>query len=285
MIDLNKLLLISQENMLFPVDNINNLLNHLGLVMPLINTLPNVTFFVKDRNAKYLLANENLAKRCKVDQPNGVIGKTAEDIFHADLGQSYSSQDYLVMQKKISVINKLELHLYKAGLLGWCLTTKVPIFDTNNQVIGVAGISVDLQDEKSVSPKLNGQLGRVEHYISQHFDTAIKITTLSEISGLSLSQLNRQFKTVFHITPQQYIQKKRLEHAIELLEEDYSITDISIKCAYADHSAFCRKFKELTNMTPSQFKRMRSTIDNNKHNDNKNIDNKAVNKWDMAYSI
>lgn len=45
MINLNKLLLISQENMLFPVDNIEILLNHLGLVMPLINTLPNVTFF------------------------------------------------------------------------------------------------------------------------------------------------------------------------------------------------------------------------------------------------
>lgn len=47
MINLNKLLLISQENMLFPVDNIEILLNHLGLVMPLINTLPNVTFLLK----------------------------------------------------------------------------------------------------------------------------------------------------------------------------------------------------------------------------------------------
>lgn len=260
MINLNKLLLISQENMLFPVDNIEILLNHLGLVMPLINTLPNVTFFVKDCDAKYLLANENLAKRCKIKSIDGVIGKRAEDIFHSELGGSYSSQDYLVMQKKISVINKLELHLYKVGLLGWCVTTKVPIFNTRNQVIGVAGISVDLQDEKSVSPKLNKQLSQVEHYISQYFDTPIKITTLADISGLSLSQLNRQFKAIFHITPQQYIQKKRLEHAIELLEEDYSITEISIKCAYADHSAFCRKFKEMTTMTPSQFKRIRLAI-------------------------
>ncbi|MBP6121219.1 MULTISPECIES: helix-turn-helix domain-containing protein [Providencia] len=260
MINLNKLLLISQENMLFPVDNINTFLNHLGLVMPLINALPNVTFFVKDRRAKYLLANENLAKRCKIDTVTEVIGKSAEDIFHVDLGQSYSSQDYLVMQKKISVINKLELHLYKAGMLGWCLTTKVPIFNTRNQVIGVAGISVDLQDEKSVSQKLNNQLSKVERFISEHFDSAIKITTLANISGLSLSQLNRQFKAVFQITPQQYIQKKRLEHAIELLEENYSITEISIKCAYADHSAFCRKFKEMTTMTPSQFKRMRANI-------------------------
>ncbi len=85
MINLNKLLLISQENMLFPVDNIDTLLNHLGLVMPLINTLPNVTFFVKDHNAKYLLANDNLATRCKIEHVNHVVGKSAEDIFHSEL--------------------------------------------------------------------------------------------------------------------------------------------------------------------------------------------------------
>lgn len=100
MIDLNKLLLISQENMLFPVDNINNLLNHLGLVMPLINTLPNVTFFVKDRNAKYLLANDNLAKRCKVDQRNGVIGKTAEDIFTRIWGRVIALKIIWLCRKK-----------------------------------------------------------------------------------------------------------------------------------------------------------------------------------------
>ncbi len=97
-----------------------------------------------------------------------------------------------------------------------------------------------------------------------NFDTAIKMTTLAEISGLSLSQLNRQFKAIFLITPQQYIQQKRLEHAIELLEDNYSITEISSKSAYADHSAFCRKFKEMTTMTPSQFKRMRAAIDRQK---------------------
>ncbi|MEX6185909.1 helix-turn-helix domain-containing protein [Providencia hangzhouensis] len=57
----------------------------------------------------------------------------------------------------------------------------------------------------------------------------------------------------------------RLEHAIELLEDDFSITQIfQVKFAYADHSAFCRKFKEMTTMTPSQFKRMRSKIDKQK---------------------
>ncbi len=79
---------------------------------------------------------------------------------------------------------------------------------------------MDLQDVKSVSPKLNNQLSRVERHISEHFDTAIKMTTLAEISGLSLSQLNRQFKAIFD-NPSAIYSKMRLEHAIELLEDDF----------------------------------------------------------------
>ncbi len=74
------------------------------------------------------------------------------------------------------------------------------------------------------------------------------MTTLAEISGLSLSQLNRQFKLFFD-NPSAIYSKMRLEHVIELLEDDFSITEISSKCAYADPKALCRKFKEMTNDT------------------------------------
>lgn len=84
--------------------------------------------FVKDHNAKYVLANDNLATRCKIDSVNHLVGKGAEDIFHSELGQSYSSQDYLVMEKKISVINKLELHLYKSRFVGMVFNNQSSYF-------------------------------------------------------------------------------------------------------------------------------------------------------------
>lgn len=56
------------------------------------------------------------------------------------------------------------------------------------------------------------------------------------------------------MTPMQYIQKVRLENAITLLKQDLSITEISLLCGYSDHSAFSRQFKQLTGLSPSQFK-------------------------------
>lgn len=223
--------------------------------MPLINSLSNITFFVKNVNAEYELVNTPFADRCNIRNTYEIIGKRSEEIFSEELGLGYTEQDFSVMHHRRRIANRLELHSYKAGILGWCMTTKVPIFNYNSEVVGIAGISIDLQEDKLIRPDLNSKLKKVIAYIDQHFQHTIMIQELAKISNLSISQLDRQFKAIFEMTPLQFIQKKRLEHAIDLLAQDISITDISFLCGYTDHSAFSRKFKELTSLTPSQFKK------------------------------
>ena len=45
-------------------ENMPSLLNALALIAPLLNAIPNVVFFIKDAQARYLLANLTLARRC-----------------------------------------------------------------------------------------------------------------------------------------------------------------------------------------------------------------------------
>ena len=45
-------------------NNLRDLLNTLALIAPLLNAIPNVVFFIKDAQARYLLANLTLARRC-----------------------------------------------------------------------------------------------------------------------------------------------------------------------------------------------------------------------------
>lgn len=252
--ELNEILAISLGEYSFKVSSLMDFIQNMSLIMPLVNALPNATFFVKSSDASYQLANQALVKRCRLADVSELIGKRAEEVFNFDLGVGYTEQDFEVMNKKRRINNRLELHSYKSGVLGWCLTTKVPIIDTQDKVLGIVGISLDLQDEKLIRPHLNARLSRVEKYVSQAFHGVIKIQDLADMAGLSISQLDRQFKIIFQMTPQQYVQKKRLEHAIKLLEMNISITEIANQCGYTDHSAFSRKFKELTSLSPSKFK-------------------------------
>ena len=41
-------------------------IGNISLLLPLLDTLKNVVFFVKDEQARYQLANKTLLKRCKL---------------------------------------------------------------------------------------------------------------------------------------------------------------------------------------------------------------------------
>ena len=238
----------------FLVSHLEEFIKHIKLIMPLINSMSNITFFIKNREARYQLVNDHFLERSGLQSLEEIIDRTSTSVFQSQFGSLYEAQDFKVIETGSHILNRLELHTYNNGSMGWCMTTKIPITDINLKVVGIVGISVDLQDDKLVRTDLNVRLNRVLDYVSENFFTQITTQELAEIAHLSVSQLNRQFREIFLMTPLQLIQKKRFEHAIHLLSQDLSITEVSMQCGYIDHSAFSRKFKEVTNMTPTEFK-------------------------------
>lgn len=236
------------------VSNLQEFTRNIKLIMPLINSLSNITFFIKNRKTEYLLVNHCFLERSGFTDFSDIIGKTSDEVFQCQYGSSYKDQDLSVIESQRHIFNRLELHNYNNGLMGWCMTSKIPVFDTSLGIVGLVGISVDLQEDRVVRTDLNVRLNRVLDYVNDHFNGAISTEKLASIAQLSVSQLNRQFRDIFMMTPLQFIQKKRFEHAVHLLSKDISITEVSMQCGYIDHSAFSRKFKEFTNMTPSEFK-------------------------------
>ena len=237
--------------------NLQALLDHLSILAPIFDALPNVVFFIKNTRAEYVLVNQTLAKRCGLECVADVLGKPSREVFNTRQGNEYTEQDYCVLHTGDCIADKLELHFYSSGELGWCLTNKIPIYGTCGNIIAMAGVSVDIQSDEFNEPGTNERLEKVESYVRTHFDQVIRMETLADISGLSMSQLERNFKKIFHMTPLQFIQKTRLEHALRLLDQNMTITEIAARCGYADHSAFSRQFKQLTGVSPSQFKEKR----------------------------
>lgn len=246
------------------IDSFKSFVNHFACMIPLLQNLPNATFFIKDAEAKYVLVNDNLAKRCQ--KPSHIIlGKTAAQVFNSELGQAYTAQDFQVMKKVQGIFSQLELHSYQKGNIGWCLTTKIPLVLTAQsngppeKAVGLIGISIDLHAKKNnqlADKGLAVQLLPAIQLIETHYQNAIKIKDLAQLTPWSLSQFERHFKAAFQMTPKQYIQQKRFEVATQLLLSGQKVTEVALACGYTDHSAFSRKFKELTGMTPSQFRQL-----------------------------
>lgn len=84
----------------------------------------------------------------------------------------------------------------------------------------------------------------------------IKVDDLADYLGVSSRTLNRRFHNALKISPQEFIQAVKIEHAKTLLETtDENTLDISFQLGYQEENSFRRVFKSHTGLTPPQYRR------------------------------
>ncbi|WP_199096383.1 AraC family transcriptional regulator [Dyella sp. ASV21] len=217
----------------------------------LFDALPDVVFFVKDHRGRYTHANQSLLRRLGLKQRSEVIGRNVTELFPSALGGSYASQDSRVLEGEV-IENQLEVHMFPNRVPGWCLTCKRPL-RAGGKVKGIVGISRDLGKPDSKHPTYL-RLRRVLAYLQEHYAESVRVATLAELADVSVAQLERDFRKVFQLTPQQWQTKLRMEEAMRRLHGEESVAAIGLACGFADQSAFARQFKAMVGMTPRDYR-------------------------------
>jgi AraC-like DNA-binding protein len=225
-----------------------------SFVEVLFDQISDVVFFVKDRQGNYEMVNQTLVERCGKRAKNELLGRTSREVFPAPLGDRFLEQDQAVCASGTPIVQNLELHLYPTRLEGWCLTDKTPLHGSDGSVIGVAGISRDLQSPGGAGDGFAEMAAAVEH-VRRCFGSNLRVDELARIAGLSVYQLNRRMRSIFGITTSQLITKTRIDAASELLRrESTPIAEIANACGYFDQSAFSRVFRRTVGLTPKTYR-------------------------------
>ncbi len=111
---------------------------------------------------------------------------------------------------------------------------------------------------KSVKEETNGRLFTfvcdAKNYMDAYFLEKINIENIAREAKLSEYHFIRLFKTVFNTTPYKYIVQKRLQFALELIENHYSISEVSLLIGYTDVPAFSNAFKQHFGYSPKHYK-------------------------------
>jgi transcriptional regulator GlxA family with amidase domain len=101
-----------------------------------------------------------------------------------------------------------------------------------------------------------GALRRVREYIEEHLAESIGTDALARIAGLSLGHFNRAFKQSTGDSPYQYVIRKRVAMAKELMvQTGRALADIALDAGFADQSHFSRTYVAITGETPSAYRR------------------------------
>jgi PAS domain S-box-containing protein len=222
----------------------------------LFDCLPDAAFFVKNSRGEYVVVNQALVERCGLREKRALLGRRADEVFPAPLGQSYRAQDENVLRSGEAILNQLELHFYPSGGRGWCLTNKLPLRNREGRVIGLVGISKDIQAANERSEDYS-PMAEVIQQIQTRYGEPLRVKDLAAKTGLSEYQFDQRIRKIFQITPGQLIQKVRMEVAVRRLRETKdSIATVALDCGYSDQSAFTRQFRQTVGLSPSEYRRM-----------------------------
>ena len=89
-------------------------------------------------------------------------------------------------------------------------------------------------------------------YIHLNYMEDIRLNDLAAINDVSPQYLCKQFKRYFNMRPFEYVTKRRLQVAKNLLMSgDYTVNEVAELIGYHDCSYFCKLFRKYESMSPS----------------------------------
>jgi transcriptional regulator GlxA family with amidase domain len=96
---------------------------------------------------------------------------------------------------------------------------------------------------------------RVDEYMEAHLSENIELYMLSTIANLSIYHFAREFKRSTGVTPHNYLLRKRVERAKDMLARtDYSLTEVALAAGFSDQSHLSRHFRQMIGSTPRNFR-------------------------------
>jgi PAS domain S-box-containing protein len=136
-----------------------------ALFRALIASLPDC-IYVKDRQSRFLILNEAFAQLLGANKPEEAIGKTDADFFSEDLAARYRADDEVLMETGQTLTKEEPAEHNQSGEHRWLLTTKMPLRDEADKIIGVIGISRDITQAKRTEEELRRTHDELEQRIA-----------------------------------------------------------------------------------------------------------------------
>ena len=106
------------------------------------------------------------------------------------------------------------------------------------------------------------RINKVMNYVEKHIDQTLSLYTLAGIANFSPFHFHRIFTFLTGETPNDYVQRIRIEKAAMRLQNDEkaSIGEIAYACGFGNISLFSRTFRTYYGMTAKEYRRQEKAV-------------------------
>jgi PAS domain S-box-containing protein len=211
------------------------------LLRTVIDNIPD-QIFARDRDCSFTLSNLKDAQMMGVSDPGQLLGKSDLDFFPTELAMKYIADDKRVIESGQALINIVEPMVDSDGNDRWNMTTKVPLRDNQDQIIGLVGIARDITQQRRDAQALEEaklqaeEANKAKSTFLANMSHEIR-TPLNAILGFSQLLLREP-----DITPQQRHQLTTIhnsgEHLLELINDILEISKIEAGRVAINYASF-----------------------------------------------
>jgi diguanylate cyclase (GGDEF)-like protein/PAS domain S-box-containing protein len=106
------------------------------------------SIYIKDRQCRLWRVGKKMAMDLGVSEPDEIYGKTDVELFGKEFGKKTMIDDLDVMETGQPKIGLVEKYINKRGETNWTSTTKLPLHNNAGEVIGLLGITREINDLK-----------------------------------------------------------------------------------------------------------------------------------------
>ena len=158
-----------------------------NLLLTIINTT-RIRVFWKDLNLRYLGCNTVFAHDAGKNDPDELIGKNDFDMAWAAQAEAYRADDQTVIDSGQARLFYEEPQTTSDGQTIWLRTSKVPLRNQSNEIIGVLGLYEDVTERHQTETQL-----RLAASVFSHAREAILIAS----TDAKVMDVNAMFREIF----------------------------------------------------------------------------------------
>ena len=149
------------------------------------------------------------------------------------------------------------------GWLGSLMRRLYSEFRNSDEVspLVMEGLGLEIMSElsrnsiKDRAHKSPAWLDRARDLIHSRFSECLTLAGIAASVVVHPVHLASEFRRFYSCSVGEYVRRLRIEFACEeIARSDAPLTQIALEAGFSDQSHFCKTFKHLTGMTPSQYR-------------------------------
>jgi rsbT co-antagonist protein RsbR len=132
----------------------------------LMDNIPYYIYF-KDRENRFIRTTKAHATAFGLGDPREVVGKTDLDFFSNEHARQAYEDEQKIIRTGDPLLNVEERETWPDRPDTWVLTSKMPLYDEEGNIIGTFGVSTDITDRRRAEEALERAYAEVEQQVKE----------------------------------------------------------------------------------------------------------------------